>query len=425
MESSAVVGIAYLDTVVATDPEGQAITYTKLRGPAAFNVNPDNGIITYTPVIADTNSRPISIVATDILGSKDTLSWNIYIQGWRVVGNASFSTGDVQYTSLWVDNTGIPYVGYRDNSAAGAGKGTVMKCMGNAWSNVGTAGFTDGTVTYTSLAFDNTNAPFLAFRDSSLTSQFNVGRGTVQKWNSLTSSWELVGTRRFTTARVNVTYVSFCIDGVIPYVAYSNGANTGTAMYGTPWATLGNNFSANPVSYVSIKTYNGIQYVTFSDGGNSNGASAMKYSNSAWSQVGSTNFSSGRANYVSQSIDATGTIYVAYQDVGNNNGATVMKYSGSAWASIGGTNLSGGQANYTSLFVYQSTPYLAYQDVSANNKATIKKFNGTSWQTLGSGIGGASTSTGTEYVSLYVYQGTPYIAFRDVTTNRGYVMVFK
>ena len=80
-----------------------------------------------------------------------------------------------------------------------------------------------------------------------------------------------------------------------------------------------------------------------------------------WAPVGSAGFSAGIANYTSLSFAPDGTPYVAYRDVGNSNKATVMKYTGSAWAPVpvGSTGFSVGAATYTSLsFAPDGTPYV-------------------------------------------------------------------
>ncbi|MGD8188649.1 InlB B-repeat-containing protein [Brevibacillus ginsengisoli] len=83
------------------------------------------------------------------------------------------------------------------------------------------------------------------------------------------------------------------------------------------------------------------------------------------------------------------------------------------WHPVGQAGL-GSNASFTSLYVYNGTPYVAYTDSVILSKATVKKYNGSSWETVG--IEGFSASA--SYTSLYVYGGTPYVAYQD-WGNRG------
>ena len=79
------------------------------------------------------------------------------------MGTAGFSAGSVDYTSLAIDSTVTPYVAYTDGG--NSLKATVQKFTSGSWSFVGTAGFSAGSVTYTSLAFASTGTPYFAFQD--------------------------------------------------------------------------------------------------------------------------------------------------------------------------------------------------------------------------------------------------------------------
>ncbi len=105
---------------------------------------------------------------------------------WQNVGSAGFSAGSVSYTSL-AFNGSTPYVAYEDSTDSN--KATVMKFDGSNWVTVGTDGFSAGTAYYTSLAFDG-GTPYLAYGDGG-----NGIKTTVMKFDG--SNWVTVGSAGF------------------------------------------------------------------------------------------------------------------------------------------------------------------------------------------------------------------------------------
>ena len=98
------------------------------------------------------------------------------VVGWNVVGTAGFSAGDASYTSLAIDpTTGTPFLGYQDSANSGT---TVQKFVAGTWTVVGTPGFSAGTALFTSLAIDPTGTPFLGYVDGVGTSN----KATVQRY---------------------------------------------------------------------------------------------------------------------------------------------------------------------------------------------------------------------------------------------------
>jgi hypothetical protein len=60
---------------------------------------------------------------------------------------------------------------------------------------------------------------------------------------------------------------------------------------------------------------------------------------------------------------SNGTLYVAYDDVANGDKLTVMTYDGSNWSVLGSAGVSLGGAWSVSLYVYNGIPYVAYSDI--------------------------------------------------------------
>jgi hypothetical protein len=292
---------------------------------------------------------------------------------WVTVGSAGFSAGEADYTSLAFYN-GTPYVAYLDwgNSV----KATVMKydALAGNWVTVGSAGFSAGEAENTSLAFDGSGNPYVAYRDDS-----NGGKATVMKYDALAGNWVTVGPAGFSAGEADYTSLAFDGSGT-PYVAYGDVGHSHKATVmkydalAGNWVTVGSaDFSAGGAYYTSLAfDGSGNPYVAYTDGGNSYKATVMKYSGSSWVTVGSAGFSAGEADGTSLAFDGSGKPYVAYEDVGNSQKATVMKYNGSSWVTVGSAGFSAGQVDYTSLaFDGSGNLYVAYMDYGNGYKATV------------------------------------------------------
>jgi len=188
---------------------------------------------------------------------------------WKNVGDPGFSTGDVDYSSLFVYN-GTPYVAYADGGHSQ--KATVMKYNGSTWENVGDPGFSAGSINHPSISVYN-GVPYVAFQDYA-----NSYKITVMKYNG--STWENVGA-----------------PGI----------------------------SINSSLYPSLFIYSGTPYVGFIDGANGDKTTVIKYNGSTWENVGVPGFSAGDSNYSSLFI-YNGGVYLAYRDGGNSYKITVMKF---------------------------------------------------------------------------------------------------
>ena len=132
-------------------------------------------------------------------------------------------------------------------------------------------------------------------------------------------------------------------------------------------------------------------------------------------------------NEISGSVEMPGDkYYVQVTSRGSNSMDEIYFEKGNgpfpSWEYVGSRGFSNGRANYTSLYVYNGTPYIAYGDEGSSNYATVMKYNGTDWEY----VGNPGFSNGiVEYTSLYVYNGTPYVAYRDSgNSSKATVMMF-
>jgi len=115
-----------------------------------------------------------------------------------------------------------------------------------------------------------------------------------------------------------------------------------------------------------------------------------------------------------------GFLYAAFQDSASGM-ATAMKFNGTGWDLIGSANFSAGTATYVSLQVYNGTPYVGFIDGGNSNKPTVMTFNGTDWVLVGNP--GFSVNAA-DSLTLQVYNGTLYLAYRDAVLGKTVVDVF-
>jgi hypothetical protein len=350
---------------------------------------------------------------------------------WKGQDAAGFSTGQIFYTSLKIDQDGDAYIAYSD-----AGNGDRLTVQGLDWDSDtwGTIGsFTEAipepggfALNYVSLALDSSGVPYVAFPDYD--ADADNYKLTVKKYNG--ASWDLVGTRRFSSGRPR--YVSLSIDGTTPYAAFQDdekGNNlvvmkyTGSGASGWEYVGPSAGLTENSAIYISLCIDSShVPYVAYMDGDNGAKATVRVFNSVAndWDPVGTAGFSTGLAYDVSLCLDGDGVPYVVYEDASLAYQAVARKYTGSGvtgWAAVDAdSEPSTGEATWCSLDIdANNVPYVAYRDGDNSDKLTVKKFNGTSWVLVG---GSAGISAGAvDYVSLCLDQlGNPVVGYSDANS---------
>jgi hypothetical protein len=86
------------------------------------------------------------------------------------------------------------------------------------------------------------------------------------------------------------------------------------------------------------------------------------------------------------------------------------------WETVGTEGLTSGDTQYGCMDVYNGQPYIAYKDVANSSKCTVMRYNGTNWVYLG---GQAFTSGLTREQSIAIDQqnGDVYVEYTDATIN--------
>ena len=259
-----------------------------------------------------------------------------------------------------------------------------------------------------------------------LTDGSNSGKVMVMEYSS--GAWVTLGSSCSSLG----DEVAIAPSGTLPFVVFEdlgslNFGDTALQFTASSAVTIGNvGFTSSYGRYPAIYVYNGTPYVVFRDETNSWKTSVMTYAGGVWTYLGTPGLSAPQSqdNQENAIYVDNGTPYVAFGDDPNGGKAIVVKYTGSAWTTVGSPDFTTGNAGGLSLAVDNGTPYVAYQDGGNGFKATVMKFNGTTWVTVGNA--GFSPDMAFFYSNdLVVYNGTPYVAFGDEAHGgNASVMVF-
>ncbi|CDK99845.1 conserved protein of unknown function [Magnetospirillum gryphiswaldense MSR-1 v2] len=342
--------------------------------------------------------------------------------GWTALGSTGFSAGGTNYESLAIASDGTPYVAYTDYG--NSQKLTVMKYSSGAWTAVGAAGISSGAAYYQSLAIASDGTPYVAFQDAA-----NANKLTVMKY-TVADGWSTVGTVGISAGNAQRESLAIATDGTL-YVSYRDAATTPVNKLTVKkytvadgWSTVGTaGFSPGEASFQSLAiTSDGTPYIAFTDFGNNQKLSVMKYASGSWSLVGTAGFSGYQAYYMTLRFSSDNTPYVGFQDgMGSANKETVMKYDGTAWVLVGARGFSSGSVGnggQSLAIASDDTLYVAYCDSDVSSKVTVKQYDSGSstWTTVGTeGISAGQALA----VSLAIAPsgtsnaGKPYVAYYD------------
>ena len=343
---------------------------------------------------------------------------------WQNVGNAGFSSGESDFTSLAFSPSGEPYVAFQDWGKMG--KASVMKFIGLNWVYVGSQGFSTDAAYYLSLKFNQSGQAYVAFSGG------DVFGTSVMKFDG--TEWVYVGSPNFSGQCAAWTSLAFSPSGE-PYVAYQerSGCNypykaSVKKFNGNNWVPVGTEeFSTDIANCPSLAFgTSGQPYVAFCDGGNSYKVTVMTYNGTDWVNVGTAGFSAGFSYFTNLVFSPSGIPYVAFADSPNLQKATVMKYDGTNWVNVGNAGFTDNQADYISLaFSKTGQPYVAFCDDNPNPSqlASVMKFDGTEWSYVGSR--GFSTGASAYNSLAFSPSGQPYVAYMNFGVNATKVTVMK
>jgi hypothetical protein len=385
-----------------------------------------------TPITVSTGTT-VTITAIAVASgysNSDAAQGTFHNVGWQLVGDVGFSDGEVSYVSIAVNSEGTPYVAYRDASTT---KATVKYYDGSSWITLGGTGLSSGSAFHISMAIDDADAVYVAYYDGD-----KSGMATVCRFAYSEGAWTTVGSAGFSAGVA--LYLSLALNSTgIPYLAYLDGSDSlyrATVQYrsGTSWLTLGSTRpSTGMVSGTSLAiSEDGIPYLAYIDNNLSDMATVTKYYGNTWTDVGDTVFSSGSVESISLALDSAGMPYVAYKDNGTtaNGKISVRQFNGSSWIYLGMEGLSSDTVDNVSLAIFgDGTLFVAYKDNNtiAAGKPTVQQYDEDMGTWISVGTEGFGTETVLDYLDLAIdADGIPFVAFKDGTAdNKATVMVYR
>lgn len=228
-----------------------------------------------TSLVFSPTGEPYVLYGTFTGSAIDTIVMKFNGTNWVAVGSPILFVGGIE-GSLAFNAIGEPHIAFTNNDISG--KATVLKFDGSNWITVGVAGFSEGEVSYISLAFSPiTDEPYVAYTDYA-----NSLKETVMKFDG--NNWISVGFPGFSSGKSGNNKLVFNSSGE-PYIAY-------------------------------------IDYV------NSHKCTVMKFEGNNWSQVGMAGFSAVmNSGFFSFAFSPDDIAHLAYQDSENLNKVTVMEYN--------------------------------------------------------------------------------------------------
>jgi len=344
---------------------------------------------------------------------------------WDTLGDFGFALGSCGNGSIEFDNSGVPYIAYRDGGNGNAT--TVRKLVGNTWMIVGEVEASgSSSAAGLALAFAPDNMPWVVIEDDS-----NADKVSVKKYDG--SNWIYVGQQGFSQNAIVSADLGFDNAGT-PFVIF-NKQGPGNdveirrlAAGGTSWQTVGNSPSigaSNNINVSMLFKSNGTPVVGFDDTGIWVKASVMQWNelSSEWERLGTKGYSAGDADRASIAVDELDHVYTVYRDEINDDRISMMKHDGSSWEYVGQPGFSADTVEYPSMAIgLNNAPYVAYQDEGNGNKAVVQRYNGNTWEFVGAN--GFSTGEAFDLSIATGPTGMPFVVFGDATTYGLIVMKF-
>ncbi len=298
-----------------------------------------------TPYIAwdDNSNGDYEIYVKTWNGSSWTEVGSISASG----GGISNNSGDSMSPKLVVDNNGIPYVCWIDDSS-GNWEIYIRRWNNSYWEEVGSNSASGGGISNNSgvsrsctLAIGSNNRPVVAWRDNT-SGDYEI---YARQWNG--SSWSLIGNSSASGGGISNN------SGISGNPRMING--DGNMLY-LGW------HDSSPGNYeIYLRRWNGSSWVEVGNSARGGGISS----------------NSSKSTATSPAYSANGNLYVAWHDEPSSGDVEIFvrRWNGSSWVEVGNNSASGGGISNNSgdstkphlIFSPSGIPYIAWSDGSAGD----------------------------------------------------------
>ncbi|WP_114777435.1 T9SS type A sorting domain-containing protein [Botryobacter ruber] len=259
---------------------------------------------------------------------------------WQQVGNAGFSTGGVEWTSIAFSPQGVPYVAFKDKGTVDgvANRMRVARLNGSTWEIIYNSA-AEGR--YASLAFDNSGVLHLAFRDHA-----NESKAVVMRYSGTGTAWSPVGPETgISTGAVEYTAIAFDNNNNL-YLSYSmGGAPAVQRLVGTEWQPVG----AESLAGIHARNTdiaigpNNMPYLLIRSGTEAASAVArvFRLNGTTWENVGpATGFGAPTIDWMNLEVGSDNKLYVGFMEVAGRSAVYTPNAAGTAWEYVGGDRVS-------------------------------------------------------------------------------------
>jgi hypothetical protein len=292
---------------------------------------------------------------------------------WQYVGQPAFTPNPgvggnpVKYLGQAIDPAGVPYAMYCSGTT---GRLSVSRFTGGAWSPVGPTVISVGEAMTPSITIDNAGIPYIIYRDQSI-----YGKLWVKKFDG--TNWVDVGGNGIDII-VNGVFMDISPAG-IPYIAYiSNDTLTVAKFNGSNWVTIGNTEMKAPLQYTIRLDNAGEPCVS---GIISSNIVIKKFNGSAWVNISPANVVNSTLPEIC--FDQLNNLYLAYtKSTVTEKYVFLKKYSGGIWTTIPSI-FEGDIIQVDMMVDNSNQLVVNGIAHSGIERAFSRKFNGSDWVTLG------------------------------------------
>lgn len=336
-DASGIVYVAYQDLMPGLSAR---VTVKKLVGDTWQNVGPSGsgsvGSGYYCNLAFDAQNR-LYVATRDyaLAGKAGVRRWDAGAGTWTSIGTSA-GPDEAHYVDIAMAPDGLPCVAYSNTSLGD--RATAVRFDGTSWNAIGGQVHSPAGATYARIVVAPNGTIYTAYADGAVLDTSNVGKGTVQRWDSQGGTWAYVGPQGFTAN--GATNLTLALDRTgVPWVAYHryNQAIVVLRFDGTSWVPAGGSPTGGDQPTVESESWRqwlSLQfdsqnrpYIAYQLFQNGRRAAVRRLEGNDWVLVGQNGFTPGGADYLSMVVDAQDTPWVAYRDVANGQRISVMRYT--------------------------------------------------------------------------------------------------